>query len=67
MTGAVGPVAALLNTVAKWLLQEDGYREFSKRRQLHALRKAAKDALDRNDWDEHRRLVRELERVSDAP
>lgn len=64
---SVGAVATLLNTVASWLLNEDGYKEFAKRRQLAKLRKDARDALDRNDWAEHRRIVAELERVSDAP
>jgi hypothetical protein len=64
---SVGAVATFLNTLAGWLLSEDGYKEVVKRRQLAKLRKDARNALDRNDWAEHRRLVAELERVSSAP
>lgn len=67
MNGDVGAVATVINTFASWFLSEDGYAEFSKRRKLAALRAQAKAALDQNNWAEHRRLVSELERVSDAP
>ena len=64
---AVGPVAKLLTPLMQWILREDGYREWAMRRQLAALRKDAKDALDRNDWVELRRATRALERLSNAP
>ncbi len=50
MPGTVGPVATLLNTVASWLMSEDGYAEFKKKRELAALKKECHDALARNDW-----------------
>ena len=67
MPGDIGAVATVVNTLASWLMSEDGYAEFSKRRKLASLRQQARDALDRNNWVEHRRLVAELKRLSDAP
>lgn len=66
MPGDIGAVATLLNTLAKWGLSEDGYAEWSKRRQLAALRKEAHAALDKGDLTEHRRLIDELVRMSRA-
>lgn len=63
---SIGPVATLLNTIADWRLGNK-YDERKKRKNLENLRKAATNALYRNDWAEHRRIVAELERVSDAP
>jgi cobalamin biosynthesis protein CobD/CbiB len=67
MPGDIGAVATLLNTLAKWGLSEDGYAQWSKRRQLAALRQEAHAALEKGDLTEHRRLVSELERVQSAP
>jgi hypothetical protein len=51
--------------VAGFFLPKEGLAAFLKRRQLAALRKEANDALDRNDFVEHARLIAELRRVSD--
>lgn len=67
MPGAIGAVATLLNTVASWLMSEDGYAEFSKRQKLTALRKEADAALARSDWDAHKKIVSELKRLSVEP
>ena len=67
MPGDVGAVATVINTVASWFMNEDGYAEFKKRRKLASLRQAAAKALAANDWPEHRRLVAELKRLSDEP
>jgi hypothetical protein len=63
--GDVGAVATLINTVASWFMSPDGYASFSKRQKLAALRKEVNDALDRNDFVEHARLLAELRRLSD--
>ena len=67
MPGDVGAVATLLNTVASWLMTEDGYAEWKKRRQLAALHDKAKAALDRHDWAALRDATAELKRLSERP
>ncbi len=67
MPGDVGAVATLLNTVASWFMSEDGYAEFTKRRQLAALRQKADAALANHDMAEHARILAEYERLSDQP
>jgi hypothetical protein len=64
MPGDVGLVAKVVDTVFKFFTSEDGYAEFSKRRKLAALRKDANNALDRNDFVAHARIIDELRRVS---
>jgi len=64
---ASGYWAKLADSVLSFFVDENKLPEIRKRRQLAALRKDAKDALDRNDWVEHRRILAELERLSDQP
>jgi hypothetical protein len=66
MPGDIGAVATLINTVASWLMDENGYAEFSKRRALKRLHKEALHALERGDLVEYRRLSDELVRLSNA-
>lgn len=67
MAGTVGAVATVINTVAAWVLGEDGYAEWNKRRKLAALRKQAQEELARHDFAALRITVRELKRLSNAP
>ena len=64
---AVGAIAKLADTVASWLMSEDGYGEWKKRRQLAALREKAKAALDRHDWSALRDATSELRRLAEKP
>lgn len=65
MQSSVGAVATLINTVASWFMSEDGYAEWRKRKDLAMLRKAADTALAQGNLREHRRVMSELERLSD--
>lgn len=67
MMGDVGAVATLLNTVASWLLDKDGYAAWQRRRDLATKRKAVHDALDRNDFVAAHRLFDELRELASKP
>lgn len=63
----LGAGLSLLDTVASWLLREDGYAEYKKRRVLANAKRAAREALAAHDWDTLRARVAELERLSAKP
>lgn len=65
--GTVGAVATLLNTVAEWFLDKDGYAAFSQRRALAAKKKEALDALANHDYDAVQRHVDELRKLATKP
>jgi len=65
--GAAGAVATLLNTVAKWVLSEDGLAEAKKRWALSSKKADALASLKNNDWSALRQHVAELERMSNKP
>lgn len=65
--GDVGAVATLVNTVASWLMSEDGYTEWRKRRELAAKKEEARRALINNDFDALQRHISELRDLSTKP
>ena len=67
MPGDVGLVAGLIHRIIDLVVSEDQLPEIRKRRKLAALRKDANDALDRNDFVAHARLIDELRRLSNEP
>ena len=67
MPGDVGAVATLLNTVASWLMDENGFAEFNKRRKLKAKKEEARRALIDNDFDALKRHIDELRDLSAKP
>lgn len=62
--GDVGAVAKLLDGIASWLMSEDGYGQFKKRRELERAKTAAMRALKDHDWERLRATTSELERLS---
>lgn len=65
--GDVGAVATLLNTVASWLLDKDGYTAWERRRALASKRKDVIDALDREDFDAVDTHLNRLRELSSKP
>lgn len=64
--GDVGAVAKVIDTIASWLMDEDGYAELKKRRALKAKKEECRRALLDHRWNDLRRLTDELERMSNA-
>jgi len=62
-----GAIAKAVGIIAGWLLSEDGFKEFSKRRILAAKKKEAQRALESMDLDTLRERIAELERMSVTP
>ncbi len=67
MPGDVGLVAQLVNTFARFFMDEDGYAELRKRRLLKAKKEECRRALLDHRFDDLKRLVDELERLSSSP
>lgn len=72
MKGDVGAVATLLNTVARWVMSEDGYAQWQRKRELRRLKEVADAELEKfgtPDWDQaaYLRAVDELIRLSYKP
>ncbi len=64
MPGDVGMVAGLLDTIAKWVLSEDGYGTWSKARKLAALKIKAQQAIEDGNWTAAHALTDELSRLA---
>lgn len=65
--GDVGAVAALINTVASWVLSPDGMAEWSRRRALKSKKQEVLDALANHDFDALDKHIRELRALSSKP
>ena len=67
MPNTVGLVAQAVNTIASWVLSEDGMAEWQHRQALAAKKKECERALQAGDMATLRIRVDELERLSNRP
>lgn len=71
MTGTVGWGLKLLDTVASWVLSEDGMRSYQRRRLMKERDDKAQEMLanarTQEDWDALRNYVAESVRLSNEP
>lgn len=67
MPSDIGLVAQAVNTIASWVLSEDGMAEWQHRQALAAKRKECDRALQAGDWATLRIRLAELERLSQRP
>jgi hypothetical protein len=64
MPGDVGAVATLLNTLASWFLNPNGYATLSREDKLAKLHDGLKTALDAGAYDAADLVFAELRRLS---
>lgn len=67
MSGTIGPIATLLDTLIGAFLDEDKIPEILKRRKLRAKKDECRKALNDNRFLDLARLTVELERLSNQP
>lgn len=65
--GSIGAVATLLNTVASWVLSEQGLATYTRKQMLRKLHTEALHALERGDLAEYRRVSDELRVLVESP
>ena len=67
MVSDVGAVATLLNTLAQWFFDPNGYQELSREKKLEKIHAAMLVAVETGAWPAADLLFSELKRLSTPP